>query len=175
MNSIIARVLVVAAALLVSIPAICQQTSVENVERLNNQEDAGLRHYERGSYDKAFESLSATAVRGLKRSQYILAFMFLKGQYVDKSILLGMGWLGVAMESGDPEWIEMYQSLYARATADQQVLIDAKVAQYVEQYGSVTQHVTCSRRPAAGSRRIESRCVKEAERSSPLYPVEMKP
>lgn len=148
---------------------------VEDLERLDRQEKTGLRHYVRGEYKAAFENLSATAVRGMKQSQYNLAFMFLKGQYVDQSILLGMGWLGVAIESGDPEWLELYQSLYNRLSAEQKQLVDAKVALYVERYGVVAQNVSCSRRPVAGTRRIESRCIKAAEKPYQLFPVELKP
>lgn len=155
--------------------AVAQDVSVASIERLERQETTGLRYYDRGNYQKAFDELSATAARGLKHSQYILAFMFLKGQHVDQSILLGMGWLGVAIESGEPEWIELYESLYQRSTPEQKVLIDAKVAHYIEQYGMVAQNVSCSRRPVAGSRRAESRCLKQAEKPYPLFPVEVKP
>jgi hypothetical protein len=152
-----------------------QDSKIESVERLYKQESTGLRHYDRGNFEKAFENLSTTAARGFKESQYILAFMFLKGQHVESSLVLGMGWLGVAIESEDPEWIELYQSIYQRASPEQRQLIDVKVAQYVEQFGLVTQNVTCSRRSSAGTRRIESRCIKDAEKVSPIYPVELGP
>jgi TPR repeat protein len=166
---------VAALLLLATLSATGQEVGFENLERLGRQETAGLRHYGRGNYEKAFESLSATAVRGMKESQYILSFMFLKGQHVDQSVQLGMAWLRVAIESGDPEWIELYRSLYDRLPEDQRQPVAERVARYIRQYGLVTQHVTCSRRPAAGSRRIESRCVKDTEQTYPLYPVELKP
>ena len=150
-----------------------QDGKVESVERLYKQESTGLRHYDRGNYEKAFKNLSTTAARGYKESQYILAFMFLKGQHVESSLILGMGWLGVAIESEEPEWVELYQSIYQRATPEQRQLIDVKVSQYIEQFGLVTQNVTCSRRQSAGTRRIESRCIKDAEKVSPVYPVEL--
>ncbi len=152
-----------------------QDSKIESVERLYKQESTGLRHYDRGNFEKAFENLSTTAARGFKESQYILAFMFLKGQHVESSLVLGMGWLGVAIESEDPEWIELYQSIYQRASPEQRQFIDVKVAQYVEQFGLVTQNVTCSRRSSAGTRRIESRCIKDAEKVSPIYPIELGP
>jgi hypothetical protein len=99
--------------------------------------------------------------------------MFLKGQHVDASLVLGMGWLGVAIESEEPEWIELYDSIYERVSPEQQQLIEAKVAQYVAQFGRETQNVTCSRRQSAGTRRIESRCIKDTERLYPIFPVEL--
>lgn len=164
----------VAALILVGSGAVNGQ-EVGDIEKLDRQEKAGLRHYNRGEYQAAFEALSGTAVRGLKPSQYILAFMFLKGQYVDQSALLGLAWLGVAKESQDPEWMEMYQNLYQRLPPEQQVIVDAKVAQYVEKYGTATQNVSCSRQPVIGSRRMESNCIKADGKVSPIYPVEMKP
>jgi hypothetical protein len=162
-------------ACLTAVAAHGQDAKVESVERLYKQESTGLRHYDRGNFEKAFENLSTTAARGFKESQYILAFMFLKGQHVETSLVLGMGWLGVAIESEEPEWIELYQSIYQRTLPEQQQLIDVKVAQYIEQFGLVAQNVTCSRRPSAGTRRIESRCIKDAEKVSPIYPVELRP
>jgi TPR repeat protein len=175
MNSATARYGGTILAFVAAASIAAQDISVESMERLERQETTGLRYYERGNYQKAFDNLSATAVRGLKQSQYMLAFMFLKGQHVDQSIVLGMAWLGVAIESGEPEWIELYDSLYQRATPEQKVLIAAKVAQYIEQYGMSAQNVSCSRRPVAGSRRAESRCLKQAEKPYPLFPVELKP
>ncbi|MDH4046954.1 MAG: hypothetical protein OEW68_10480 [Gammaproteobacteria bacterium] len=175
MKSLVAPIICAVVYAVVFSCAQAEEISIENRERLTRQEKSGLRHYERGNYAEAFESLSATAVRGMKRSQFYLAYMFFKGQHVEQSVLLGMGWLGVAIESGEPEWIELYQSLYQRIPPEQHALIDAKVAQYVEKYGMVTQHVSCSRRPAAGSRRIESLCVKAIDKSYPIHPVETRP
>jgi TPR repeat protein len=174
MHSAVVKTAVVASACFLAHTAF-GEVAVEAVDKLYRQESAGLRYYGRGDYAKAFDSLSATAARGLKHSQYFLAFMFLKGQHVEQSIVLGMGWLGVAIESGEPEWIELYQSVYSRASTEQRAAIDAKVAQYVEQYGMETQNVSCSRRPEAGSRKVESRCIKADTKISPLFPVERKP
>lgn len=178
MNTFFARfskVFIASSICVLALTAGAQEIRNEDRARLDQQESAGLRNYERGDYEKAFENLSATAVRGMKKSQYILAFMFLKGQFVDSSVLLGMGWLGVAVESQEPEWIELYQSIYQRLSPDEKELVDAKVGQYIEHYGMVTQNVSCSRRPEAGSRKIESRCVKVDGKAYPIYPVELKP
>jgi hypothetical protein len=97
-----------------AVTAACgQDGKLESVERLYKQESTGLRHYDRGNYEKAFENLSTTAARGFKESQYILAFMFLKGQHVKSSLVLGMGWLGVAIESEEPEWVGINPSINA--------------------------------------------------------------
>ena len=160
-------------ALLLAGPAAADWESIPDMYK---KQDAGLRHYERGDYERAFEHLSETAVRGLKKSQYILAFMFMKGQYVDKSTLLAMGWLGVAKESGEKEWLDLFDSLYDLMTAAQQAIINDKVLQYVAWYGLQAQNVECGQRHATvGSRRKEARCLKIEGPQREIHPVELRP
>lgn len=147
----------------------------ESIVDMYEDEERGLRHYERGDHDKAFEILSETATRGLKKSQYVLAFMFLKGEHVSKSTLLGMAWLGVAKESGDEEWVQLFDGLYGRLNEAQQKMVDAKVAQYVERYGMDVMNVSCDRLPVTGSRRVETRCLKIEGPAAPIVPVELQP
>jgi TPR repeat protein len=132
----------------------------EQIDRWYEAEADGLRNYDRGDYAKAYDTLAFTAVRGLKRSQYILGFMYLKGQHVDKSILTGMGWLGVASESGDSEWQDLYDSMYEMLAPEHRPTVDAKVQEFIAKYGSDTQGVSCTRSKAAGSRRLQTRCRK---------------
>lgn len=146
----------------------------ESIVQMYEDEERGLRYYERGEFDRAFEYLSETATRGLKESQYILAFMFLKGQHVERSILIGMGWLGVAMESGNEDWINLYDGLYGKANAAQQAMIDGKVEQYRRQYGMRAMNVSCAQQAVTGSRRLERRCLKVEGPTNTIYPVEMR-
>jgi TPR repeat protein len=143
------------------------------VEMMYRREASGLKQYNRDNYERAFELLSETAVQGLKKSQYILAFMFLKGEYVDKNLLLGMAWMGVAKESKEKEWVEQYDNLYAKFNDAQQAMVDAKVNQYIERYGLKATRVTCEKLQAAGSRVIETRCIKLGTPNSDPIPVEL--
>ena len=171
------RSALLATAFLLALPAQAQLTDsrFESIVQMYEDEDVGLRHYERGNYDKAFDILSETAARGLKKSQYILSFMFLKGEHVNRSALLGLAWLGVAIESGDDEWIAQYDALYGRLNAAQQAMVDTKVAQYRERYGMAVMNVSCDKMPVTGSRRVETRCVKVEGPAAPIYPVELAP
>ena len=165
---------VLLATIVLSGPALAAEW--ESISTLYQREEAGLRHYERGDYDRAFGHLSETGIRGLKKSQYILAFMFMKGQHVEKSTLLAMAWLGVAKESGEKEWVDLYNSIYELATPVQKTMIDAKVAQYVAWYGGTAQNVECSKRHATvGSRRVESNCVKIEGPRYEIHPIELRP
>ena len=170
------------ALLFVASNVLAQQATIPDFVRNDNldpqvalmykNETSGIKQYDRGNYDRAFELLSETAIQGLKKSQYLLAFMFLKGEHVDKNILLGMAWLGVAKESEDEEWVELYDNMYSRANEAQQAMIDAKVNQYVERYGMSATNVTCARAQAAGSRRYEMRCLKTGLPNTDPIPVE---
>jgi len=40
--------------------------------------------------------------------------MFLKGQYVEQSTLIGMGWLGVAIEAEVEEWEDLFKDIYSK-------------------------------------------------------------
>lgn len=158
------------------LPDFSQEDDLDpRIEVLYKNEASGIQQYERGEHDKAFELLSETAVQGLKDSQYVMAFMFLKGEHVDKSILLGMAWLGVAKESGNKDWVELYDGMYARANAAQQSMIDAKVDQYVEQYGMSATNITCKRTQVTGSRRYQMRCIKVGGYDTDPIPVELHP
>lgn len=169
--------LIICSCLLFMTSAVAQQDDpfYDSIVLLYEDEERGLRHYERGEHEKAFEYLSRTAVRGLKKSQYILAFMFLKGEHVERSILLGMGWLGVAAESGEPEWQSLFDGLYERSNPQQRQMIDSKVDQYVSQYGMKAMNVSCALQPVTGSRRQEVRCLKSDGPADTIYPVEMRP
>ena len=96
----------------------CKSTSVniKEIGVIDRQQKSGIKFYENGEYEKAFHELSELAAWGYKDSQYALAFMFLKGLYVEQSILIGMGWLGVAAESNIEEWTALFDKLYSSAT-----------------------------------------------------------
>ena len=65
------------------LPDFSQEDDLDpRIEVLYKNEASGIQQYERGEHDKAFELLSETAVQGLKDSQYVMAFMFLKGEHV---------------------------------------------------------------------------------------------
>jgi TPR repeat protein len=147
---------------------------VEQISALFDKEARGIRAYTGGRYESAFNILSDTASKGMKESQYLLSRMFMKGEGVDKSILIGFGWLGVAIESGNEEWNNTFNTLYESLNDAQRAMVDAKVKDYVAKYGSVTQGVTCARRAAAGSRRFEVRCDKSVG-NYPVHEIEMSP
>ncbi len=149
--------------------------SLYDNQRLNTlykKEINGIRAYDNGEYETAFEYLSDTAAKGLKESQYLLSIMFMQGQGTNKSILIGLAWLGVAIESGNEEWQKTYDTMYQALNTAQRSMVDEKVQQYVEKYGSDKQGVTCSKRTAVGDRNFELRCAKN-QGTYPDYDIEL--
>jgi len=48
--------------------------------------------------------LKLPAEQGLKQSQYLIGFMYLKRDYVQGSLINGLAWLGVANEVNLEDW-----------------------------------------------------------------------
>jgi TPR repeat protein len=166
------QTLLILVTTLMSLPATAEMYELEQISAIYDKESRGIRAYLDGRYESAFQSLSDTARKGMKESQYLLSLMFMKGQAVDKSVPIGLGWLGVAIESGNEEWNNTFKTLYESLSDAQRAMIDAKVQDYVAKYGSEVQGVTCAKRTAAGSRRLELRCDK-AVGNYPVHEIEM--
>jgi hypothetical protein len=139
---------------------------------LEVKEINGLKNYRKGDFKKAFELLKEPATWGYKASQYAIAFMFLKGQYLKQSTLLGMGWLGVAKEANVKDWTEQYEKFYAAASKSDRLRFDKIVELYIERYGLVAQDVTCKRSKTAVSRRVKIDCHKY-EGINTLYEIDL--
>lgn len=140
-------------------------------DHIYKQEKKGIRQYQKGKYEQAFDSLRVPAQTGLKDAQYALAFMYLKGLHVPQSLEIGMAWLGVANEIGIEEWQETFDMLYAQVSPELQNKIDQKVSEYIQMYGMETQNLTCTRQARTGSRRVRLNCMK-MEGTTPLYELE---
>ncbi len=102
--------------------------------------------------------LKEPAAWGYKGSQYAIAFMFLKGEYVEQSTLLGMGWLGVAKEANIKEWTNQYDAFYSAASKEQKLEFDKIKDVYIKRYGLIAQDVTCRKSTSAKSRRVRVDC-----------------
>lgn len=130
------------------------------ISALYKIEKRAMQEYRAENYAGAFEQLSKTAPLGFKQSQYYMAFLYLKGQHVKKSMLDGMAWLGVAKEGGHKEMIELYDGLYASFNQAQKDVVDKKVAEYIALYGMENQNVICEKRKKVGSKRRTLECIK---------------
>jgi hypothetical protein len=139
---------------------------------LEVKEINGIKLYKKGEYKKAFELLKTPATWGYKGSQYAVAFMFLKGQHVEQSTVLGMAWLGVAAESKVPEWTQQFNAFYELASAEEKQKIDAKLKEYIGKFGMKAQHVTCSKHIVVGTRKHKVDCHKYGQVAT-LYKMEL--
>ena len=139
---------------------------------LEVKEYNGIKHYKKGDYEKAFNLLKQPAAWGYKGSQYAIAFMFLKGEYVEQSTLLGMGWLGVAKEANVKSWTEQYNAFYNAATKEQKLKFDKIKDIYIQRYGLVAQDVTCRKSTSAKSKRVKVDCHKY-DGTGVLYDIDL--
>lgn len=151
------------ALLIVMVAAPAFAAGLYNTQRLNSlykKESNGIRAYDDGDFESAFKTLSDTACKGLKESQYLVSIMFMQGQGTNKSFLFGLAWLGVATESGNEGWQKTFDTLYNALNTAQRSMVDEKIREYIGKFGAETQGVTCAKRAALGNRNIELRCAK---------------
>ena len=139
------------------------------------QYEQGAVAYESGDYESAYADLSLAAQRGVKDAQYLLGFMYLRGEYAPRSIPVGLAWLGTALEVDNKEWLSLFTKLYGTLNAAQQAFIDNKVETYIELYGMDTQRIVCDNKARVGSRRKVRQCIKTEDVNTPLYSLEMMP
>ena len=131
------------------------------VAKMYRDEKSAMRHYRKEQYQKAYNIFQNTAEFGLKKSQYYLGIMYLKGQHVEISTETGMAWLGVAAEAEIEEWVALYDQIYAMLDETQQSLVQSKLNDHIGKYGMAAQNITCEERSKLGSRKKLLHCDKK--------------
>ena len=134
----------------------------------------GTQYYKEENFEAAFSALSEVAVMGNKDAQAIIGMMYLQGQHVQKSTVVGMGWLGVANETAkqrNKNAKKAYKQVYSQLSDEHKKVIDTTVADYVSKYGMETQNIVCKKVKATGSNISESVCLKSPNSESPFYPI----
>jgi hypothetical protein len=119
---------------------------------LFSKERQGIKFYKKAQFKKAYKNISETAQWGFKDSQYFLALMYLKGQYVQQDIIRGMGYLGVANEAAIKNRKELFDKIYISLTPAMKVQVDARVEEYIGQIGMRAKSIKCSKSQDVGSR-----------------------
>lgn len=122
----------------------CAENDSRITERaLYKKERQGIKLHKKGQYEKAYAKLSETAVWGLKDSQYFLAMMYLKGQFVTQDIIKGMGYLGVANEANIEARKKLFAQIYERLSEQDKKLVDDKVIDFIAKYGMKIKNIIC--------------------------------
>ncbi|MEW6994862.1 sel1 repeat family protein [Colwelliaceae bacterium MEBiC 14330] len=152
----------------------CKSTDriTKDIDAIDKQQRWGIILYEKGDYKGAFHELSELASWGYKDAQYALAFMFLKGQYVEQSTLIGMGWLGVAIESERDDWEALFNDLYSKAPSEDKERYDNIIKNYKSKFGLKAQHITCGKTTNGMSKKIITKCTK-SDRLSKIYEIDL--
>lgn len=124
-----------------------------------SKEKKAVRLYKKGNFKKAYKLFREMGYKwGLKDSQYYLAFMYLKGQFVDQDIVMGMGLLGVAIEAPIKERVELFEEIYNKLTDSQRTEINEKIKELRGQIGIDVKNIKCVETQEVGSRRPIIRC-----------------
>jgi predicted small secreted protein len=152
----------------------CKSTysTATDIDSIHRQLKWGVKQYERGNYEQAFEELSPLAAWGYKDAQYAMALLFLKGDYVEQSELIGMAWLNVACESDIEQWQELYDKLLTRFPDKKRTKLTILEQDYIAKFGVKTQRMSCVKDNNGFSKRMVTRCTRE-DRKSPVYPIDM--
>ena len=165
---------VLSTIVLLIIISACQSTTIEHKYRMSLELDEinGIKKYQAGEYEEAFNLLKEPATWGYKGAQYAVAFMFLKGQHVEQSTVLGMGWLGVATEMETEDWSAQYRSFYAAADPELQHRIDKVVQEFIRRYGMKAQNITCQKSPTSRTRAVKHTCT-QSNNIGTLYDMDL--
>ena len=137
---------------------IAKENEVTTRTNLFSKERYGIRLHRKGDYKRAYKKLYETATWGLKDSQYFLAIMYLKGQYIKQDIIIGMGLLAVANEADVKERNELFENIYASLSDKQRKQVDVKIIDYIGKFGMKVKHLKCSKSFDVGSRRPVVNC-----------------
>ena len=131
-----------------------------------------VRDYRQKNYREAFQRFSELSQFGLKEAQTMLGVMYLKGEYVEKSIERGLLWLGVAKEGGqEKKAAESFNYVYAQLSVEHKANIDKKLIEHIQKFGAEAQSVNCKRVSEAGSNITPIKCIKEQGSRTVMYPI----
>ena len=175
MNNHLTLVITLLFALMIAPLGFSQSNTITKTMLFSEIQDKfveGADAHKKGDFTSAYDNLSFAAQSGMKEAQYLLGFMYLKGEYVKRSIPVGMAWLGTALEIENKDWSALYSRGYDSLNAQQRVFIDRKVSQYIDIYGMDIQNVDCQLTSVIGSRKLAQRCTKQADRLTPLFSME---
>ena len=92
---------------------VAKENDATTSTNLFSKERHGIRLHRKGDYKKAYKKLYEAATWGLKYSQYFLAIMYLKGQYIKQDIIIGMGLLAVENEADIKGRKKLFENIYA--------------------------------------------------------------
>ena len=127
-------------------PASFAQEEGPSVVALEDDEERGLNFYSQARFEDAYPLIWSAARRGLKKAQYTLGLMYVKGEFVEQDLVKGAAWLGVSTETRVAEWVDTFHSITSALDETQRTAARDKLGKYIEYYGMEAQGISC--RPA---------------------------
>ncbi len=133
----------------------------EEIRLLFRAEERGMDLYRVGDFEAAYRELESPAANGLKIAQQIMAFMYMRGEGVEKHPAKGVALLGLAAESGDRSVRRQYRKALNAVPDQYRDVVQQQVAYYVKRYGMEAQGITCKRANRPQSHFLSMDCTKE--------------
>lgn len=143
-----------------SITAQSMDPQYEEVRLLFLAEERGMDLYRVGDFEGAHKELEAPAANGLKIAQQLMAFMYMRGEGVQKHPAKGVALLGLAAESGDRGVRRQYRKALDAVPDEYRDVVEQQVQFYIERYGMAAQGVTCKRANRPQSHFMAMDCTK---------------
>lgn len=144
-----------------SIRAQSMDPQYEEIRLLFLAEERGADLYRVGDFEAAYNELEAPAANGLKIAQQLMAFMYMRGEGVEKHLPKGVALLGLAAESGDRTVRRQYRKALGAVPDQYRDVVQQQVAYYIERYGMEAQGITCKRANRPQSHFMAMDCTKE--------------
>ncbi len=144
-----------------SITAQSMDPRYEEVRLLFLAQERGMDLYRVGDFEGAHKELEAPAANGLKIAQQLMAFMYMRGEGVQKHPAKGVALLGLAAESGDRSVRRQYRKALGAVPDEYRDVVEQQVQFYIERYGMATQGITCKRANRPQSHFMAMDCTKE--------------
>ena len=133
----------------------------DEIRTWHASQQEGLALYRREAFEAAYPVLAEPARHGFKEAQHAISLMHIKGQGVEKNVLVGVALLGLAAESGDRKLVREYKKSVKALPERFRDLVRAQTEYYIERYGMKAQGVSCNQVKQAGSNLKQLKCVKQ--------------
>ena len=81
--------------------------------------DAGMSAYRVKDYERALAEFQASAIEGHETAQFNLGVLYYRGEGVEKDLVKAFGWIELATQRGDPDFVEAQEVLILLMTHEQ--------------------------------------------------------
>ena len=143
-----------------------------NLTSANTVENA-FYYYQKGNFEEAYNAFTELAKLGNTEAQMNVGVMYVRGEYVDKDLIEGYGWVALSRENGETGNTEkIIGILEKRLGAEKLLLAKKRYAELLASYSN--EAIEKSYLPSASTESDEGfTAAKILSKNAALYPEEM--